>query len=265
MKMMRFLRFVASAIAMCASAAQASPLVTQWSVTDHLTFDPASVQPGGGFPNPVLSNSNQTLSWGDASPQSSLVITNPGAVVSVTNGTPSQVATVTHNNNVIPAGNSLTSVVIDAALHITSSQDPSVNFNSTATFKVLFDETPNGDNPCADGGSLGAGINSGNGCADIFVVLGGLNATSFQDSLFNTYYVSFGANGFGQLSNAACAAAGTAAGCLGFETAEGQSTPANFFINITATPFSVPEPGSVALVGLALASLGWVARRRSMK
>ena len=67
-----------AALACCVGVAQATPLVTDWTVTDTATFVPASVQPGGGGFNPVLTNGNTQLHWGDAAQQSGLIITNSG-------------------------------------------------------------------------------------------------------------------------------------------------------------------------------------------
>ncbi|KXB31078.1 hypothetical protein AT959_10295 [Dechloromonas denitrificans] len=186
---------------------------------------------------------------------------------------------ITHNNFPIPAGNSLTVVDILASLTL-QSLTPSVGASGGAsiTFGVQFIETPNGGSGgiCADGGAVNVGIN-GAGCADIFVI--SQNALNFpfdydSDGAVNgydplPYYASFFADGFNYLSDAACAAAGAAAGCRGFETAEGLSTTADFKILITATPYidprTIPEPGSMALMGGALAALAWVSRRRKLQ
>src|SRR5665647_2442959 len=82
MKTLKFARTAAAALALCAGFAQASPIVTDWTVTDFATFVPGSVLPGGNtYPLPVLSTGNTQLHWGAATPQSGLIIGNSGVHV----------------------------------------------------------------------------------------------------------------------------------------------------------------------------------------
>ena len=254
-----------AALACCVGVAQATPLVTDWTVTDTATFVPASVQPGGGGFNPVLTNGNTQLHWGDAAQQSGLIITNSGGSITVPTGSLTSTVQITHDNFPIPAGNSLTSVDILATLTLQALNPANVDTlgPTSINFGVHFLETTNEPgNICADGGTNHVGINI-NGCADIFVIQeNSLNFPFIYDS--NQYFLSFFANGFGTLSDAACISAGAASGCRGFETAENGSTTADFKLLITSTPFQVPEPGSLALIGGALAAMAWIGRRKQL-
>ena len=70
------------------------------------------------------------------------------------------------------------------------------------------------------------------------------------------YNVKLQLDGFGLLTNAECAAAGAATGCLGFTTEENQVTTKGASLSIQ----KVPEPGMLGLLGASL--LGFVATRR---
>ena len=65
-----------------------------------------------------------------------------------------------------------------------------------------------------------------------------------------------------QLLAGECAAIGLSAGCFGFRTAEAAQTSAQFAFAVTTAPISIPEPGSLALVGLAFAGLAGMRRRK---
>ena len=131
--------------------------------------------------------------------------------------------------------------------------DVSINGNPMGTLTLVFDfthdETINNLNPCPFGGANGQGINI-NGCADKVTVTAGGGTSTF---LAGGAKVTLTTIGFSQdggntvMSN--------------FLTIENQNNTADLFVNISATLAEVPEPGSLALIGLALLGLVALSRR----
>lgn len=260
--------------AVLGSAGAQASMITQWEVKVDAVFDTSSVvwdhSNGGTLTD--FSVSTTSLRWGQPSTaQSGLAIGNSPVTTYVdTNGAAVNNITLTHTNRPI-TGTTLDSVSILSTLTLTPSM-PSLTGLPPATmfFAVNFQETTNDPRPglCADGGLYGIGVN-GAGCADIFVI--SQDSLNFEFQYYDpdlgadrTYYISFfeATNGLGSLSSAACSAAGAGFPCLGFETSENQETTARFAALITTEPVSIPEPGSMALLGMALAAAGLIRSRK---
>lgn len=245
-----------AATALAVGAASAAP-IPSWDYTVSSQFiAPTTFTSGGG----CTSVGSASITWGGCpsgppgSGRSGIGITaSPQSGTLLTNGAAQPANTYTHTNNVVADGNAtLRTATIQATLGLraTGSGLPFTFFS--ADYTVLFAETPN-QTPCA------AASPPNNPCNDIWVLQGSLN-NSFTFGGDEYFFSFFAAPALASLPSGVCTAAGAAPGCIGFTTVEGQPNAVGFMMALTSEPISVPEPSSLALLGIGL--LGFVALRR---
>jgi len=218
------------------------------------------------------------LTWPKENPafQSNLHVSGTGSMsgsggtAAVTNGGPTFGVNLTHDNFPLqptPGGDLLTAVLRDK---LWLSPNPGPAFPSQPgdpvipplTFDIHFAETPNQGSGgiCADGTLVGVGLNSA-GCADLF----GVQAASAFVQQFvymgQTYQITIAATGLGPQNAAFCSAINLLPGCVGFRTAENQSSNLNPFFTIITV--DIPEPNVLALLGIGIALLGVVRLRKA--
>lgn len=157
--------------------------------------------------------------------------------------------TFTHLNNIISAGTSITSIQL--ALSAGVSVDGNSATTSNFVFNFAHNETDNQASDCSNGDGTttanGLGVHV-NGCADIISVMSADTTDSFTiDGVQYTLSITgFSTDGGLTIVDS-------------FLTTEAANNNAQLFGAITAV-VNVPEPASLALIGVGL--LGFAAMRR---
>ncbi len=267
------------AIAVAVSAQAFAVPVTDWSYVVNSGF--TAYQGNGGGANGGVTGSNPNallsapslLSWGVSTGygQSSLGVgaaTNGTFTGTLTTNNPAvNTVQLIHQNYPIYAPSLVSATLTDIiSLQSTAPYTGSLQTPAALIFSINFLETDN-DGSCEAGGS-------GGNCNDIFVInVAGAGFNPVDNSLNQTiwyegedYNAILHIAGLGVLSNSACDAVfGNTShrGCIGFTTVEGQTNSFQVSLQITDTPYVVPEPSALVLLGLGLVGLGASRRRWS--
>lgn len=258
-----------------ASGMSHAVLITDWSYVNHAGFDDGDWTPASAVTATDIDGTTgyyKNLAWGtpvsgdDADPNSSFVVTSPAAGAVSTNGAAVAGTVLTHNNFPI-VGEALETALLTSMLTLTPTAPiagPPLPA-PTLFFDIHFFETPNagleGDpTMCPDGTANFAGPNVA-GCGDIFAIEDELSLASAFVLGDYEYTVSISIDGGGILSDTACSAVGFGSGCYGFITEENAVNTVNPEFAISSRFIGVPEPSSIAVLGLAMGLLAFRNRK----
>ncbi|PXX90743.1 PEP-CTERM sorting domain-containing protein [Marinobacter vulgaris] len=248
--------------------------ITEWGYNVDNTLTNAQFNGGGSGGTTVEEDHN--LSWGNTDlantgDRSSVAIEDVSATGGlITNGGYVNGGTFTHTNNIIGASyTTLTSfdLISSLTLNAATPDTGDVQRLDDLTFKTSFIETQNNAGSCFAGSSPKA-------CDDIFTIdnIDELGGSKNVDGWFEIASPSFTIDDYSytvflELESLfalgeTCEVAGAPSDCVGLQTIEDQENAFQTRFRIASSPVSVPEPGTLALMGLGLAGFALSRRKK---
>lgn len=243
---------IAVALATASLSASAAPVST-WYYGISTQWSSAGFTTGIG----TTYQNSSLISWGGAGGSSLAIADSPQRGWISTGGAAVDANDITHTNNVIWSDSAtLSSGIMQVNLGLEAFPYlPPADISLSYLFNFKFIETPN-NGQCAWSNGKGS-----NNCDDIFVFTG--NTSKSFSYAGDSYVASLGFdNNFIALNASDCAQFQFGAGCFALITDENAKTTGS--MNLSVSRNSVPEPGTLALLGASLFGLAAVRRRKTV-
>ena len=240
---------IALALAAASLSASAAPVST-WYYGISTQWSSASFTSGNG----AKSYNSSLIGWGGAGGSSLGITDSPQVGLVTTGGAAVDANDVTHTNNIIwsdsatlSSGTMRVNLGLEAFPYL-----PPADVSLSYLFNFKFIETYN------NGQCAWSNGNANNNCDDIFVFAGD-TSKSFSYAGEN-YVASLGFDkNFIALSASDCGQFNFGAGCFALITDENAKTTGSMNLRVS----SVPEPGTLALLGASLFGIAALRRRKT--
>jgi hypothetical protein len=242
---------IALALATASLSASAAPVST-WYYGISTQWSSAGFTTGTG----TTYQNSSLISWGGAGGSSLAIADSPERGWISTGGAAVDANDITHTNNVIwsdsatlSSGTMQVNLGLEAFPYL-----PPADISLSYLFNFKFIETSN------NGQCAWSNLKGSNNCDDIFV-FAGESSKSFSYA-GDSYVANLGFdNNFIALSASDCAQFQFGAGCFALITDENAKTTGS--MNLSVSGNSVPEPGTLALLGASLFGVAALRRRKT--